>query len=111
MAEIFHCLNATPVKLVSSSIAYEPAPVIHIDIYEGEQVVAAARIMHPYHGSMLGVEYGKTDQELELEVLTLFSAGSLSLTLGRVIERRQLMQSIGHHEIAPMYQHPAEVVT
>ncbi|BBB68329.1 hypothetical protein UNDYM_4076 [Undibacterium sp. YM2] len=109
MAEIFHCINATPVKLVSSSIAYEPAPVIHIDVCEGEQVVAAARIMHPYHGSMLDSSINKAEEELELAVLTLFSKGLLPLTLGRVMELRQLMQSIGHHEIAPMYQHPAEV--
>lgn len=109
MAEIFHCINATPVKLVSSSIAYDPGPVIHIDVCEGEQVVAAARIMHPYHRSMLGSSTNKAEEELELAVLTLFSKGLLPLTLGRVMELRQLMQSIGHHEIAPMYQHPADV--
>ncbi|MFZ6642316.1 hypothetical protein ACO0LL_21515 [Undibacterium sp. TC4M20W] len=63
MAEIFHCINTAPVKLVASSIAYEPRPVIHIDVCEGEQVVAAARIMHPYHGSMLGSS-NKAEEEL-----------------------------------------------
>ncbi|MFZ6713097.1 hypothetical protein [Undibacterium sp. TC9W] len=66
MAELFHCINATPVKLVASSIAYEPTPVIHIDICEGEQVVAAARIMPPYHGSMLDSSINKAEEELEL---------------------------------------------
>lgn len=109
MAEIFHRINTTPVTLVSRSVPYEPGPVIHIDICEGKQLIAAARIMHPYHGSLSGDENSKTDQELELEVLTLFGAGLLPLTLGKVMELRQLMSVHGYHEISPMYQHPADV--
>jgi len=71
--------------------------------------IAATRIMRPYHGSLSGDENSKADQELELEVLTLFGAGLLPLTLGKVMELRQLMTVHGYHEIFPMYQHPADV--
>lgn len=108
MPEIIHHINTKLVRLISHIIPYTQGPVIHIDICEGEQVIAAARIMPPYHHSLLETN-DKTESVIELEVLTLFSSGSLPLTPGRVLELRQLMSANGYHHISPMYQHPSDV--
>ncbi|MFZ6770229.1 hypothetical protein ACO0LM_24515 [Undibacterium sp. Di26W] len=109
MPEINHFINTTPVRMISHRIPYEHGPVIHVDICEGEHVIAAARLMPPYHRSMLEIANKKTESGIEWEVLTLFSSGSLPLTPGRVLELRRIMEANGFHKITPMYQHPADV--
>jgi len=110
MPEINHIINTKPVRLISHRIPYPQGPVIHIDICEGEQVIAASRIMPPYHRDMPALRGNETESDIEWEVLKLFSSGSLPLTPGRVLVLRRILEESGFRKITPMYQHPADVL-
>ncbi|MFZ6653968.1 type II toxin-antitoxin system RelE/ParE family toxin [Undibacterium sp. TJN19] len=108
-AEIFHHINSEPVRLVAHAIPFEHGPVIHIDIFKGDDAIAAARIMPPYHSSLIGVRADKSATELAHEVLKLFSTGALHATLGRVMQARQHYLDYGLSFLPVIYQNPGDV--
>jgi hypothetical protein len=106
MLERLENVAGKPMKFVARAIAYEPSAVIHIDIVDGETIVAAARVMAPYHQSLKASFASMPQEELAAKVLMLFASQQLSLTLDRTLQIQALLGNSAQRVIVPAYQHP-----